>query len=339
MLRVGEAQLKLRSLSSLVALLAIVTPLIAGAQQATFADVANGVALPNSMKIADLSADYRAMKIQSAGNLDGALGGNMETYYMYARSVSQMGTEAGEVSNGSFMRMFQLQDVVWTKGQMMSVQGHDYLVGYRLAISMDSVPLADGATTPPRWTANLVLKLTRNDMVSSIESEPDMTPDVLRRLLRQGHVALDVSGARGPGQVDAMGPSAQSRMYSNAKQIALSLMMYANDYDDQFPYVQGTPQLQKLVRPYVKNDTLWKSLNPAGSDFRFAMNLAGVASSMLPEPNRTPMLYESNPWADGRRIVAFVDSHVKIVSADEWKGIEPWLKRKYPREAKKPIKG
>ena len=126
---------------------------------------------------------------------------------------------------------------------------------------------------------------------------------------------------------------------SNAKQIALAGLMYSNDFDDQFPYVESTNQFRKLTMPYTKNDSVWKDDNPNGGGFRFAMNIAGVAATAIDSPAEAPMIYESNAWPDGKRVVAFTDGHAKRVGQQEWALIEPRLKTKYPRTAKRPIKG
>jgi prepilin-type processing-associated H-X9-DG protein len=201
--------------------------------------------------------------------------------------------------------------------------------------------------------ANLTLDLIRTDTVISIAPDTTMTPDELRRILTASGAGLDMTPIRMGGSGDDATLSAilfpvfaqarvaaqRTQALSNAKQIALAALMYSNDYDDQFPYVQSTDQFRHLTYPYSKNDSVWKTTNPNGGGFRFAMNLAGVAETSIDNPAEAPLIYEANAWPDGQRVVAFADGHVKRISNAEWSTIESRLTKKYPRKAKYPIKG
>src|SRR5687768_5264792 len=106
------------------------------------------------------------------------------------------------------------------------------------------------------------------------------------------------------------GPQAteQTKTLSSAKQIALGAIMYLSDYDDQLPWVQNTETIKAVTYPYIKNLGVWKTANPAKSMFLFNMALGGVVTGTIRERvNKIPLYYESKPWPDGRRAVAYLD--------------------------------
>jgi prepilin-type processing-associated H-X9-DG protein len=123
---------------------------------------------------------------------------------------------------------------------------------------------------------------------------------------------------------------------SNGKQIALGMLMYTNDYDDVLPYVQSVVTVKEITYPYIKTKSVWETGNPA-SQWRFNMCVGGALETDIQEPASTPMFYESAPWPDGRRVVAFMDGHVKLVSSSDWKAMAKYLKLKLKKKATKPL--
>jgi len=136
---------------------------------------------------------------------------------------------------------------------------------------------------------------------------------------------------------------------SNAKQIALATIMYANDFDNDLPYVQQTASVVEVLMPYTRNKEVFHS--PAkGGRFLFNMNLAGVNMTAVEYPAQTPLWIESLKDTKTRVAVAFVDGHAKLLdplatidekaAAPEFKGLSipkgtTWLKAasslKFPR--------
>jgi prepilin-type processing-associated H-X9-DG protein len=145
-------------------------------------------------------------------------------------------------------------------------------------------------------------------------------------------LALAVGSAFAAGQVLSPDEAAKrTQTLSNVKQVALACIIYANDYDDVLPNGASTAQVQKLTEPYIKNLNLWKTLNPAGGRLLFNTKLSGVNMQSLDSIATTPMLYETKPWSDGRRVVGYADGHVKAEGADRWPAIETMLKKKFPK--------
>lgn len=312
--------------------------------QTSFADVANGTAAPSSLKIADLSADYKAIRLHSAGEPSAGMMGSLGGIMMMGMSGG------GQNANKMMPAMLQLgalNDLAWTKGQTLNLAGHDFLVTYKLNTGFDAASMSGPS---PKLAANLTLNLVRTDTVISIAPEPGINPDQLRKMLSDAGAnidapALHVEGGNSdqaisaaillPVFAQAKTAAQETATLSNAKQIALTALLYASDYDDQLPAVQSTDEFRRATIVYTKTHEIWETKNPNGGGFRFAMNLSGVSVTSIDNPAEAPLIYEANAWPDGRRIVAFADGHAKRVSAEQWASIEPMLKKKYPH-AKKP---
>ena len=72
-------------------------------------------------------------------------------------------------------------------------------------------------------------------------------------------------------------------------------------------------KLQRAVNPYVKNSSVFRSLNPAGGMIGPNPNLVAVPTEGIIDPAATPMVFEAYDWLDGTRIVAFADGHAKSI--------------------------
>lgn len=112
----------------------------------------------------------------------------------------------------------------------------------------------------------------------------------------------------------------RSQTTSNAKQVALGILMYSGDYDDKFPLAQSTAQAQKAVMPYIKNTETWTTTNPKGGRLLYNTSLSGVEAVAIESPSETPLIWDEFEWPDGGRVVGYTDGHVKVVMAPEWNG-------------------
>jgi hypothetical protein len=108
---------------------------------------------------------------------------------------------------------------------------------------------------------------------------------------------------------------------SNLKQLALGMMVYAQDYDEVLPPMQDTAKLKKLLLPYVKSEAAFTS--PAtGQPFQANARLSRRSLATL-DPTGVVMLYSSVPEPDGTRLVARVDGSVKRIGPAEWTKLAP----------------
>lgn len=122
---------------------------------------------------------------------------------------------------------------------------------------------------------------------------------------------------------------------SNAKILASGMLLYASDWDDILPWAQNTLTAQAVSQPYLKNTTVMKSLNPRGGQLAINGNVGGV--QVGPIPVGVPLFYDSKPWPDGSRVVAFVNGSVKIVPKKDWPRVAKMLAKKWKRAAKRPL--
>ena len=121
---------------------------------------------------------------------------------------------------------------------------------------------------------------------------------------------------------------------SNAKQIALGVMMYVQDYDETFPRKKAL--YVDLVMPYIKNREVFTCpLDVKGTiTYTFNANLQDASLASINSPAETVMLYEGKNMQldyrhDGKAVVAFVDGHAKLIGPEAAKALF-W----YPEGAK-----
>lgn len=88
-----------------------------------------------------------------------------------------------------------------------------------------------------------------------------------------------------------------------AKQIALGLMMYAQDYDERFP---TSGDAAEVVQPYIKNSDIFNNPETGKPGLQLVYKQTGLADYKTPS---TDVLgYLSGP---GGRAVIYVDGHIK----------------------------
>jgi prepilin-type processing-associated H-X9-DG protein len=296
----------------------------------TFADLLKGDRFPVSVKPSELPEGYRAFHIAASGTSDSSDSLSSPLAMLMFVPMSTQGSGSRQMDTAKILAVLEL---TWTSGQTIRVVGSPeeaagstggevYLVAYKADLSIsDLMAFSD----KPSQAANVTLKLRliKFDSISSVVPEPAYNRENVAQMLG----ATGVDAEKEPGPADE---AKRTVALSNAKQIGLGLLMYAADNDDYLPSVQGTDEVKKAIAPYLKNDQLWDTLNPK-SRFLFNMCLSGVSQTAIPSPAETPMIYESAPGVDGKRIVAFADGHVKKVPEADWAGMAKFLKLKLPR--------
>jgi hypothetical protein len=108
----------------------------------------------------------------------------------------------------------------------------------------------------------------------------------------------------------------KSATLSQAKQISLSLLMYASDNDEKLPpQLTTSAQLISAVAPYDLGGSIdIKSKNPAGGEFQSNGGAQGLSLLRILSPNLAVLVYESAPWErDGGRVVGHFDGSAKYV--------------------------
>ncbi len=276
-----------------------------------------GTNLPLTVQASELGADYRPLKLKEQSS--GVFG---DYYSSYAFQLSSLGLSS-RAENRRMEQLFEILPVAWTRSETVRVYAQDFVVTYILEPSLDDLrAFSEGK---PLKSTRLKLKLMKADQIGSIEPFPELNREkylgILTRLSQKGEAA--------------MSHAKRTQALSNVKQAATAILIYLPEHDDVMPYVHSVKTMQRVTRPYMKNDDVWQTLNPrSAGTFSLNMSLSGVSATAIEEPSRTPMLYDPVAWPDGTRTVAFADGSAKIVSPEAWKGMQKYLNLKLKRRGK-----
>ena len=303
------------------------------AQELSTSDLVKGKIgnYPAQLKLADLPDDYSAVSISTTADAQESV----------ATLYSMMGfARAGSASAASVKR--KLYQCFWSNGDTVTSMRREFLVTYK--VDFDPIQIANlGANYSQVMTdgaesfvePKLKVVLVALETIKTVSPYPELTKKDL--LSAFGKKSRDSGSSHlVPGSEEFK--SAQSETLNNVKQIGLGLIMYCNDYDDVFPYVQDTNSVKPLIEPYLKNKSLWHSDNSKGGRILFNMGVAGVTSSSIELPAESVLLFESDPWEDGRRAVCFCDGHAKLVTDLEWKLLSRRLMPTGAKREGKPVK-
>jgi hypothetical protein len=114
----------------------------------------------------------------------------------------------------------------------------------------------------------------------------------------------------------------------NIKQLSMAMLMYCADDDDMsIPYKQPK-RWKEVIYPYVKSKEMFWTLNPAGGEIKINPCTCGVSTVSIPQPEATPVFYESLVWSDGKRAVSFWDGHAKFLDKTDWEKTKKRLQLK-----------
>lgn len=308
----------------------------------SFREVLSGSKLPLSVKPKDMPEDFKAVRIKVAGSGGGGLMDMMGA--LMSPFTMMMGGTSNNDSEGAVL--MTLSEVNWTKGDVVTVQGKEYLVTYKWNLDVGQLMAPSKETDAGAAKAEVIknmelsLSLLALDGITSISPVTGFSKEELVKLIERPYVKPAVAEeafdtmATAPAAEEPVGTADQTQSVSNAKQVGLGLMIYVTDYDDVFPYAQSTKAVQYVTYPYVKNIDIWKSFNPNKSEFLYNRAVGGVNASAIESPAETILFYESKAWPDGKRIVVFVDSHVALLDAERWSHVEPTLRLKLYKSTK-----
>lgn len=134
-----------------------------------------------------------------------------------------------------------------------------------------------------------------------------------------------------------IGRSKQPQCLSNAKQLGLSMMMYAQDYDEHLPPAE---KWMTVSMPYIKNQAIYvcpvvKTENPkTPASYAMDTRLSGKSLNKLKEPANRAVIYDSTrtDWDatdpgqtfaprhnEGKQgSLVFADGHAKQVSREQF---------------------
>jgi len=95
---------------------------------------------------------------------------------------------------------------------------------------------------------------------------------------------------------------------SNARQLAVAMLLYTQDYDERLPPMVDTAKVQAVLLPYVKDRIVFNCV-VGGKPFHWNRAISAMPLSQIKNPAQTVLLYDDAPH-DGTRVVGFVDGHV-----------------------------
>lgn len=314
--------MKVTALARIPVIAALLTPYCLGLSQGV-GQVLEGKVIPTKLAVKDLPEKFYPVKISTNSN-------SITDFVM----MMAIGTRG-------IMTDPNMIGLSWTDGSTTTIEGGKYLVTYQLDTSGTT-----GTTFPPEAIAppSLKLVLVKTDSITTFAMEPSITRNDLMNLVPQdapmpGEAAPTAPPPAPVGSYQA-GPipaTAKTQALNNMKQLALGAMIYTADWDDVMPWPQSTAGIQEVTAPYLKNDSLWTSLNPNGGKILFNMALGGVSLVDVPDPANTVLYYDSNAWPGGQRLVGFTDGHCKFVTEPVWRDIKKTLTARYKKTAKKPL--
>lgn len=125
-----------------------------------------------------------------------------------------------------------------------------------------------------------------------------------------------VGGALGQSSLDNQ--LKQIDTLTRVQTLAVSLNLYATDYDSTYPNPPDIKGLKWAMAPYVKDANSWKTLNPKKSELRFNTSVGGASKLDMKDPSQYVLFYDSDMWPNRERPVAFADGSAKSLTSIEW---------------------
>jgi hypothetical protein len=224
-----------------------------------------------------------------------------------------------------------------------------YVDGATTTEAADEITKAAPGGWPMLEVSNLTSKVDGGNAVVtshvsiSIQGQPPQAIDDSTNLVLRGDT-WKIVPATGPGNKPAVfgaisailvmpkGAMLQARRaaevttaLSNLKQIALAAMMLSTDNKDKLAIDPSA--VHKALSPYLKNEQIWVDpITKSKTMYSFNANLANVLVTNVKKPAETVMFYVGRKGQfeypfKGRTIVAYVDGHVKVLTAEDAKHV------------------
>lgn len=213
----------------------------------------------------------------------------------------------------------------YTKGETVTVGGETFIVAYQAqAQPFDLMAMMGRDAEPPapeKLTPESVVTLSLLNL-RAVGSLSDIRPfDLEQEIAESERLAERVSEALGEQFEEAASAAAEASSLSNLRQLALAMLMCAEDYDDALPPMENAEAMQEVLLPYVKNGDIF--FHPeTGEPYQPNPTLSGKRLADFADPAKTIAFYEPTPAEDGSRGAAFVDGHAKRVGPAEWERLK-----------------
>jgi hypothetical protein len=271
----------LAPMKHLILFLAMAITLAAQAQT-HFKDIFSGKTVPLSLKLKDLTGDWR--RFTTGGAADASPAGISRTY-------------AAILGGGSVG--------YYSRGETVAADGETYLIAYRMQTKpLDVAVITRGqppAPEKPTPDSQLLLCLLH---LRTLDSFADIRPFDLEVELAGG----DTSPA---ALEEARDKAAKASGLQNLKAIGVALLAYAQDGDKTLPPMKDADATRKALEPYCKIKDAFKdpyTPNPSLS----GRKLAGIE-----KPGEMVAFYETKPGGETRAVL-YLDGRCERVAETRW---------------------
>jgi prepilin-type processing-associated H-X9-DG protein len=275
-----------------------------------FKALLSGAQAPVSLQLKDLNETWRRLSVTRRSG------------------AQQSGLFGGGDSNTNY----------YTQGHTVTLGSHTYLIAYQAqSTPLDMTALLQQSRqaplqppdilrllSPPR-TPETSLKLCLLDF-TTVNRLTDIQPFDLKQELQAGGADVNpntmiMAAILFPVFAQARLKARETSSVSNLKQIAIAVLMYTQDYDENFPPMSSAASAEKALLPYIKNKDVFVS-PLTGEPYRPNPALSRKSLAALEKPAETVLYYEASPAQDKTRGVAFVDGHVRRIPEIEWEHLK-----------------
>jgi hypothetical protein len=353
-----------------LALLILFPATLAYAQEYSLNDAISGSAIPLTIRPSEIPDEFKAVKITQAGAADSFGIGAIMPSIMNSSSPSSMGAPAemflemlpiswtkGQTITIAGQAYVVTYGIEIGPGTLKSMAGTKRVQPFNLRLKLIKTTEIGSIIPLPEWNkakymramAQVVIPTSSaaamkakptavpaTGITGSVPNTPVLTsepapiksaPDQIASISTEAPTA--VKGVSVDRPIDA---TLYASAEQNAKAISSAMLLYAQDYDGTFPYVQGSKGAEYVIYPYIKNANVYQTMNPVrAGEFRFNMSLAGVQMNEILDPSNTPLFYDPFAWPNGTYLVGFADSHAKFLTGPEWEMVKKNLALKLKR--------
>lgn len=288
---------------------AVVLPAAPLAREATMADVLSGKLLPQTISLKDLNPSFWRVAFSMVN----------------PSANSTLALITGMPGQGG--------DVIYTRGDVVSVGGEQFLVSYKLNARLPGImeltqPARRGKPLTPKVTAESTLGLTLHNM-RQVSSFGEMRPFNLEKDIRElsaGPVGFaPPPGEEGHDPENQPKNPAQEASAENLGKVWLAVQQYSQDYG-KLPPLTNANTARKYLAPYLANTNLLKQ---PGTEALFTPNdkLSNLREAQIEKAEEVVLFYDAQAAKDGSRHVLFARGQVRLVSAAEFEKLrmEPTL--------------
>jgi len=288
----------MRRLTTLLLFAAIVSSFAAAApaycqapQAVEMKALISGDMFPLTMQLKDLTAEWRHIGIGAQAEASNPLA-------IYAAMFSPGG------------------GVYYTTGRTVTVGGEMFLIAYRVHAKVDMAAMMQRPTppAPPKLTPETTVGISLLNLRAVTSIDDIRAFDLKQEIAESEKLATEAAEAGTGVESEASG---EAGSLSNLKQMALAVVMYAQDYDEVLPPLKTLGEAEEALSPYVRDESIFAQPD---TDVPYKTNPVLSGKKMAHITNAADMIlfYEAKPADDGTRGAAFLDGHAKRLTADEW---------------------